>query len=77
MLRVCPCVLCQNSPITDAELEQFWKDYIGDSGRIVSSALNQIFVKGPFGGHSVRQVMGACVHRLGKALPVEVSDEDW
>jgi hypothetical protein len=55
--------------MTDEQLEEFWQDYIGDSGVVESQAINQIFARGPFGGLSVREVMEICIHRLGKRRP--------
>jgi len=60
--------------ITDAELETFWQDYIGNGPEVEASSLNQVFAKGVFAGYSIRDVMEACIHRLGKSRPKIVSD---
>lgn len=58
--------------ISNEELEDFWKTWITDP--IDSSVLTQVFAKGPFAGFSVREVMEACVNRLGKTKPKVTKD---
>ena len=59
------------------ELEYFWKTYIGNSGKIESSAITQIFVYGPWAGHSIREVMELCILRLNKVRPTIIQSENY
>jgi len=56
------------------ELEQFWTKYIGDGGKIASSSITQIFVRGPWAGYSIREVMEICIHRLNKTPPTIINE---
>lgn len=58
------------------ELEKFWNDFIGDSGSVESSSITQIFMRGPFAGHSIREIMEVCIHELGKIRPKITHDHD-
>ncbi len=59
---------------SDQELEEFWTTYIGDSGQIESSSITQIFVRGTFGGYSIREIMEYCIIRLNKPRPKIIND---
>jgi len=55
--------------ISNEELEQFWEDYIGNTGEVNSDSITQIFMRGPFAGYSIRELMEVCIKELGKKRP--------
>jgi hypothetical protein len=59
------------------ELEEFWTTFIGDSGKIESGSITQIFVRGPFAGHSIREVMELCISTLNKPRPEITQSENY
>ena len=52
-------------------LKEFWDTYIGERDSVESAGLNQIFLRGPFEGQSIRQVMGYAAIKLNRPKPTE------
>jgi len=62
---------------SNKDLEEFWTTFIGDSGKIESNAITQVFVRGTFGGYSIREVMEVCIRVLNKPRPEVITSENY
>lgn len=59
--------------LNNTQLEEFWAEYVGDSGKIESDATTQVFMRGPYAGYSIYDLMLYCAEKLGKTMPVMVN----
>lgn len=58
--------------LSNDDLEEFWATYIHP--KMFTSSLNQCFVRGKYGGFSIRELMEICIQKLGKTRPIIESD---
>lgn len=62
---------------SNEQLEEFWNTFIGDAWKIESNAITQVFVRGTFAGHSIREVMELCISQLNKPRPKVITSENY